>query len=299
MTDDPTYEALTECARRRISSEWRCSVAEHEMLSLIVDLSYAIGQSWCVVPCLADFAAACGIHKSTASRALRSAVQKGYLQILSRQGETLYTIITTTRGSGAEVDATKKNETRRRLLEMNRSRLQGIADPSGQARLPGVFESEETEAPAAAFDALVEGPTPIDEPLNRLMRTMDLRRAEEPQPQHTGPEENQTSPSVRPQTGRMEVGSYEAQWQEMTRGLNDQSLFCLEQIRSECQQRKGGEAEFFQWRWKWRSRAQKQTRLYLEAAAVCKALRLENGTIPDSPGAFIYRSVQEAVKFTG
>lgn len=294
MTDD-TYTTLNETARRRISEEWSCSAAEGQLLLLICDLSFALGQSWCVVPCLADFAAACGIHKSTASRALRAAVQKGYLQSLSRQGETLYSLIVTTRGQQREQDRGRE-EAKERLLKLNRTRLQGRADADGQERLPGVFDSEEIDAPAAAFAAMVEQPREIvsavpADPLQKLMATMREReREQEPQP----PER----PPPRAETQRMVVGSFDSQWSEMTRGLNDQAIHCLEQIRSEFQQRKGAEAEFFQWRFLWRKRAMRQTRLYLEAAAVCKAMRLESGTVCDSPGAFIYRSVEEAVKTT-
>ena len=290
---DETYTALKACALSRIEAEWHCGDTERCLLRLIVELSYGLGQSWCVVPNLADFAKACGTHKSTVSRALRAAVQKGYLQILSRRHETLYCVLTATRE--VQDDLQEQEAARARLVEMNLTRLRGQADVDGQARLPGVFENEETAAPAAAFSALVETPSvrpSSEEPLERLMRTFERRRIDAAPPEAQSPR-----PGQRPQ--RMELGSYESQWAEMIKGLGSQVLHCLEQIREECRHRKGGEAEFFQWRWKWRQRAQKHPHLYLEAAGVCKALRLESGKIQDSPGAFIYRSVETALKMSG
>lgn len=290
-----TYQALAEESRRKIRQEWDCCASESVLLALIVDLSYEIGQSWCVVPSLADFAEACGIHKSTASRALRRAVTKGRLEILQRQGETLYRLITTAPATcAAKANEQSMKRARNRLLVMNQTRLQGRADPDGQSRLPGVFDSEEIEAPAAAFKAIVstpEKPGPED-PLNKLLRTMQRLNpsSEDERPENIKPEDTRTT------SQRMTVGSFDSQWHELTRNLSDQVVFCLEQIRAECQQRKGGEAEFFQWRWKWRQRAQKDTRLYLEAAGICKAMRLESGTVAESPGAFIYRSVEQAKK---
>ena len=288
---DETYTALKSCAFSRIDDEWHCGDTERTLLKLIVELSYGLGQSWCVVPSLADFATACGTHKSTVSRALRAAVQKGYLQILSRQNETLYCVLTTTREQPDDEQA--QGAARERLIEINRVRLRGQADTDGQARLPGVFESEETEAPAVAFAAIVEAPAarpPTEDRLERLMRTFEQRRHEDAPPPERVP------PPVVRSTHRMEIGNYESQWAEMTKGLGNQALHCLEQIREECRQRRGGESEFFQWRWKWRQRALKHPQLYLEAAGVCKALRLETGKVPDSPGAFIYRSVETALK---
>lgn len=288
---DETYTALKACALSRIEAEWHCGDTERCLLRLIVELSYGLGQSWCVVPNLADFAKACGTHKSTVSRALRAAVQKGYLQILSRRHETLYCVLTATRE--VQDDLQEQEAARARLVEMNRTRLRGQADADGQSRLPGVFESEETAAPAAAFAALVEDPPtrgPAEESLERLMRTFEQRRPAEP--------ERVAAPLIH-RGQKMEVGSYESQWAEVTKGLGNQALHCLENIREECRHRKGGEAEFFQWRWKWRQRAQKHPHLYLEAAGVCKALRLESGKIQDSPGAFIYRSVEAALKMSG
>jgi hypothetical protein len=293
-----TYTALETCARRRLSSEWRCSEAEREMLGLIVDLSFGLGQTWAVVPCLADFAAACGIHKSTACRALRAAVTKGYVQILQRQGETLYTICTATRGQPDDAATEAKQAARERLLAMNRTRHQGTADIDGQERLPGVFESEEITAQAAAFEAIIEEPATPPDPLEKLLRTMEQRRqAEAPAPPTENHLARPATPDLPPPSARMEMGSLESQWLEMTRGLKDDQLHCLEMIREECRQRAGGEAELMGgYRWAWRKRAKEQTRLYVEAAGVCKAMRLESGIISKSPCAFIYCSVRDALK---
>jgi hypothetical protein len=97
----------------------------------------------------------------------------------------------------------------------------------------------------------------------------------------------------------MEMGSFESQWLEMTRGLTDQAIYALERIREECQTRKGQEAAFFQWRFLWRKRVVKHPGLYLEAAAVHKAMRNEQRTIATAPGAFIYRSVESALTVKG
>lgn len=303
-----TYTALAETGRRRIADEWQCTTAEADLLSLICDLSFSIGQSWCVVPCLTDFAQACGIHKSTASRALRACVNKGYLQILSRKDETLYGLIVTTREESPKTKNSDRSDARTKLVTINKGRLQGCADANGQQRIPGVFESEELEAPAVAFQVMVEQPeapkaAATPDPLDRLLATMRQREtptAETPKPalQPAAMQAPRPQPSATqaPRQERAEPGSYAAQWQEMTKNLGDDAVYCLEQIRTECQQRKGAEADFFAWRWLWRKRAQKQTLLYLEAAGVCKALRLEKGSIAENPGAFIYRSVQYAEK---
>lgn len=301
-----TYTALAETGRRRITDEWQCTTAEADLLSLICDLSFSIGQSWCVVPCLTDFARACGIHKSTASRALRACVNKGYLQILSRKDETLYGLIVTTREESPKAKNSDRSDARTKLVTINKGRLQGCADANGQQRIPGVFESEEIEAPAVAFQVMVEQPEESKpDALDRLLATMrqrENRPAEMPKPapqpatiQATRPQPSATQ-ALRQE--RAEPGSYAAQWQEMTKNLTDDAVYCLEQIRTECQQRKGAEADFFAWRWLWRKRATQQTRLYLEAAGICKAMRMESGTICDSPGAFIYHSVTNALKHT-
>lgn len=305
-----TYTALAETGRRRIAEEWQCTTAEADLLSLICDLSLSIGQSWCVVPCLTDFAQACGIHKSTASRALRSCVNKGYLQILSRKDETLYGLLVTTREESPKAKNTDRTDARTKLVTMNKGRLQGCADANGQQRIPGVFESEEIDAPAVAFQVMVEQPAALKEaaspdPLDRLLATMRQREnppaeTSKPSPQPAARQAPRPQPSATqaPRQERAEPGSYSAQWQEMTKNLSDDAIYCLEQIRTECQQRKGAEADFFAWRWLWRKRATQQTRLYLEAAGICKAMRLESGTICDSPGAFIYHSVTSAMKHT-
>ncbi len=307
---DETYIALANCARSRIAQEWQCHGAERDLLALIVELSFALGQSWAVVPCLADFAEACSMHKSTASRALRAAVAKGHLEILQRQGETLYRICTETKAEPDPQARAKQQTARERLVKLNQARFQGTADADGQGRIPGVFESEEMEAPAAAFDAITEAEnvprgtkhlvspavSVVESKLESLMRTMNSRRDPEAVPPGARPGGGMpTSVPPPPVTSRMEVGNVDSQWQEMTRGLSDQAIHCLEMIREECRHRKGGMAEFFQWSLKWRQRASQHTRLYLEAAAVHKSMRLESGTIAKSPGAFIYMSVKTAL----
>lgn len=277
MVAADTYTALEECARRRIGAEWECSDAERAVLLLINELSHALGQSWALVPTVSQLAQALGIHRSTAGRAIRSAVAKGYLQILHRRDETLYSICTET--PGAAVQDAARHAARERLLELNRNREQGGADGNGQQRLPGIFPSEEVAAPAAAFGAMLEQGTPgvhaqrIETALQRIAQN--------------------TAPVTAP---RRAAGKYDAKWADMTRGLTDQESYCLEFIRDECRAKGSkGEAEFYQWGTKWRQRAKSQTCHYIEAAGVCKAMRLE-GKGPESPGAFMYRTVEAMLK---
>jgi DNA-binding MarR family transcriptional regulator len=311
-----TYQQLHDCATRRIDLEWICTAAESELLKLIAELSYGLGQSWCVVPCLADFAAACGIHKSTASRALRSAVQKGYVQILQRQAETLYMVCTTTPANREAHEAESREFARARLRRMNETRDQGRADADGQHRLPGVFAGEEIEAPAAAFEAMMEPrivpcgtqsmvSPPEDDPLERLMKTMEAKRVQVASPAPPGPPLNAApahrQPNPEPlKPPRREVGDQATQWEQMTAGLKDHQLHCLERIREEFASAGSSElASFYQYRDAWRKRASHQTTLYLEAAGVHKAIRLERGNSMQKPGSFMYRSVETAMKIVG
>lgn len=300
MTD--TYQALDECARRRIGREWDCTDAEREILTLITDLSYALGQSWAVVPCLNDFAEACGVHKSTVSRALKSALSKGFLQILQRQNETLYAVCTAQSGDKSEDDQQRRTLARDRLKKLNQVRDQGAADVDGQQRIPGVFPSEETAAPAAAFEAILETEsdqeTPVIEDtehrLEKLLRTMRRTQGE---PEIAPTTTSQRRPEKRGVEKRgPEIGSFEAQWLEASKGLSGDPLYALELIRNECMA-VGGEqpSAFYQFRFAWRKRVQQHPRKYLEAAGVCKALRLEGNQSISQPGAFIYRSVQEMI----
>lgn len=164
MTDE-TYNALASCARRRIEREWACTAAERGVLGLVLELSLELGQTWAFVPCLADFAAVLGVHKSTVCRALRSALKKGFLLVLKRREETLYCLCTETPGNAAPgaADEGKAAETRARLVKLNETRLQGRADPDGQQRLTGVLPNEERAAAARAFEAMMEAPGELAE----------------------------------------------------------------------------------------------------------------------------------------
>lgn len=307
-----TYLALAACARRRIECEWACSGAEGGMLMLIAELSFDLGQTWACIPCLADFAAVLGVHKSTVSRALRSVRKKGYLQVLMRRDETLYSICTETRGEmapahddGAQVKA--------KLVEMNKNRRAGTADADGQQRLPGVLPSEEIEAPARAFEAMIEvEAAPENVPrgttlppatratagdaeetdaefharLERMTRTMEAVR-ETPQPQPQAP-------------SRQEIHSLDAEMAKLCRGLKGEPLHALERLREEF--KSGGklqEAVFFKWGRPWRTRAINHPRQCLEVASEHKNMRLCTGTTADEPGAWMYRALQELLKPEG
>lgn len=308
------YNAIAASAHQRIEEGWKCTDAERAILGLVNELSYELGQSLAVVPCLSDFAAALGVHKSTISRAVRSALKKGYLLIVKRRDETLYGICMDTPADTAPTGEQENRESaRRRLLALNENRLQGQADSNGQQRLPGIFESEEINAPAHALAALlqqdlqtaVESPpsapraTPvpsappprhqclatsseIDDRLTRLRDTMDLAREA---PADSLPSRRSVASST----------SYDQQWLEMSRGLTGDSLYALEQLKEECHLAgPREEAAFYQWRFKWRKRATHYPRQCAEAVGVCKAMRQE-GNAPKQPGAFVYRTLQSVV----
>lgn len=299
MVAADTYTALEECARRRIGAEWECSDAERAVLLLINELSHALGQSWALVPTVSQLAQALGIHRSTAGRAIRSAVAKGYLQILHRRDETLYSICTET--PGAPVQDAARQAARERLLELNRNREQGRADGNGQQRLPGIFPSEEVAAPAAAFGAMLEqesmaavphGTPSAPRPSTTVSPSTPGGHAQRIEAALQRIAQNPASDTA----PRRAAGKYDAKWADMTRGLTDQESYCLAFIRDECRAKGSkGEAEFYQWGTKWRQRAKSQTGHYIEAAGVCKAMRLE-GKGPDSPGAFMYRTVEAMLK---
>lgn len=310
-----TYKALADLAFKRIEQDWTCTDAERAVLNLVNELSFVLGQSLALIPCLGDFAAATGLHKSTISRAVRSALKKGYLQIVRRRDEILYSVCTDTPANTPSPDGAEesKESAIHRLVKLNEERLQGKSDGNGQQRLPGIFESEELHAPAQAFAAMLQqdlqaavgtslsppaaapappAPAPmrqchvtiseIDDRLSRLRDSMDLAR-EAP----TAPAPVRRS-SVTSQT-------YEQQWLEMSRGLSGDALYALERLREECQLAgPREEASFYQWRFKWRKRAMHFPRQCAEAVGVCKAMRQE-GNAPKHPGAFVYRTLQSVV----
>ncbi|WP_395753350.1 hypothetical protein [Prosthecobacter sp.] len=331
MTEE-TYSALASCARRRIEQEWSCTAAERAVLQLITDLSLALGQTWAFVPCLNDFAAVLGIHKSTVSRALRSALKKDFLLVLKRRDETLYCICTETRGDAApEADAGKAEEARARLVALNQTRLQGRADPDGQQRLPGVLPSEETAAPARAFDAMMEESeqvlSPSKQPLHetiavpretistpamqanagddetwdeceaRLKRMIDAAeraRGEVPAPPPMSPPTPMRRASAAPSdVPSGDAANLEREMQKLCRGMNDQTRHVMERLREEF--RSGGklqEAQFFKWGRAWKKRALDYPRECLEACGEHKNLRLTTGPA-DEPGGWIYRAMQD------
>lgn len=311
---DATYTALADCARRRIEQEWDCSGTERELLRLITYLSFDLGQTWALIPCLADFAAILGVHKSTVSRALRSVRKKGYLLVLMRREETLYSICTETRGTAAETRGTAA-ETRSRLVEMNKNRLQGKADADGQQRLPGILPSEETAAPAAAFAAMVEESerATIQPPdatnhvprettlpattraaaddgtdeafqrrLERMVTTMESQRGDAP------------AESLPRNTDR-----FDEEMERLCRGLKGEPLHAMERLREEFQSAgKLQEAVLFKWGRVWRKRCLQQTRPLLEACGEHKNLRLTTGKGADEPGAWIYAAIRDGVHDT-
>ncbi len=303
-----TYTALAACARRRLSGEWDCTAAERDLLTLITELSFDLQQTWAAVPCLADFAAVLGLHKSTISRALRSARQKGYLLVMLRREETLYSISTETRGNATETPG-KASQVKARLIEINRLRAGGTADITGQQRLPGVLPSEETEAPAKAFAALLEEPTPATSPpsrvapesddtetdaefrtrLERMVLTMEAKRQEESPSSPSS--DSRLTPHASPTTDEAQI--FDQQMHTLCRGLRGDALDAMERLREEFAT--GGkleEAAFFKWGRLWKSRAQKHPLQCLQIAGEHKALRLQNGRGASQPGAWMYRALQ-------
>ncbi|WP_395736306.1 hypothetical protein [Prosthecobacter sp.] len=324
MTDE-TYSALASCARRRIEQEWSCTAAERAVLQLVTDLSLDLGQTWAFVPCLSDFAAVLGIHKSTVSRALRSALKKGFLLVLKRREETLYCICTETRGDAAAPDESKGREARARLVELNQTRLQGRADPDGQQRIPGILPSEETAAPARAFAAMIEEPEPssskvplhetiavpretilppktgAEEPweeteqrIQAMVAAAERSRAEVPAPPPPAP----MSAPIQRATGQSSAPSGDAAnldraMLKLCRGLDDQARHVMERLREEF--RSGGklqEAQFFKWGRAWKKRAVDYPRECLEVAGEHKNLRLTTGPA-DEPGGWMFRALQD------
>ena len=316
MTNE-TYIALGACARRRIEQEWECSAAERAVLQLVTELSFDLGQSWALVPCLGDFAAVLGVHKSTISRALRAALKQGYLLVLKRRDETLYAVCTETRGTKAPADRQSAEQVRARLITLNPTRLQGAADANGQQRIPGVLPSEEVAAPGRAFAAMVEDfseatEDKAKEPKNDPRRTItppatrahsgddDDESAEdfkarleritrEEMQRETGMAEN--APRVFPQSN--DAKNMEASMTKLCRGVKGEPLHALQRLREEfASAGKVQEAAFFKWGGRWRRDALRWPRQCLEVAGEHKALRQTSGAA-NEPGAWMYRALQD------
>lgn len=304
MTSD-TYNALAACARRRIEAEWSCSAAERALLTLLAELSFDLGQTWACIPCLADFAAVLGVHKSTVSRALRSARKKGFLLVLMRREETLYSICTETRGVVA-AQAVDASQVKARLLEMNKNRRAGTADADGQQRLPGVLPSEEIEAPARAFAALVEdiAKEPKNVPCETI--TPPATRAT------SGDDDNETAEDFKARLERItreemqregapenvrltttDAKNMELSMAKLCRGVKGEALHALQRFREEfASAGKVQEAAFFKWGGRWRRDALRWPRQCLEVAGEHKALRHTSGAA-NEPGAWMYRALQD------
>ncbi|MBK8037727.1 MAG: hypothetical protein IPK22_11415 [Verrucomicrobiaceae bacterium] len=307
-----TYTALAACARRRLSGEWECTAAERDLLTLITELSFDLAQTWAAVPCLADFAAVLGLHKSTVCRALRTAREKGFLLVMLRRDETLYSICTETRGNASERPG-EASQVKARLLDINRVRAAGSADVDGQQRLPGVLPSEETEAPAKAFAAMMEvpepsasAPPPAPHPmsggddnetdnetdaefktrLERMVLTMESKRQDPVSPALEVPR----SPRDR---SPLEAQTFDDQMKMLCRGLRDEQRHAMNLLREEfASASKLEEAAFFKWGRLWKSRVMKNPLQCLQVAGEHKALRLTTGEGANQPGAWMYRALQ-------
>lgn len=306
-----TYTALADCARRRLAGEWDCTAAERDLLTLITELSFDLQQTWAAVPCLADFAAVLGLHKSTICRALRSARQKGYLLVMLRRDETLYSISTETRGNAPETPG-NGSQVKAKLVQINRVRAAGTADVDGQQRLPGVLPSEETEAPAKAFSALLEVPAPSasasppaprpmsggddDETdaefqtrLERMVLTMESKRGDPHPAPAFAPEVPRSPRHLTP----LEAQTFDDQMKTLCRGLRDDQRHAMNLLRDEfASAGKLEEAAFFKWGRLWKSRVTKHPLQCLQVAGEHKALRLTTGQGADQPGAWMYRALQ-------
>ncbi len=306
-----TYPALADCARRRIEHEWECSGTERELLQLITALSFDLGQTWALIPCLADFAAVLGVHKSTICRALRSVRKKGWLLVLMRRDETLYSISTETRGTAAAETRSTAAETRARLVEMNKNRCQGKADADGQQRLPGILPSEETAAPAAAFAAMLEQPphspshvpretneqsTPRaaagdDTDAEFHARLESLVHAAEKRRQESEVNESSALPRPSPPTSE-ERCRLDAKMRTLCAGLKGEALHAMQRLREEFSSAgKLQEAAFFNWGSKWRQRCKDSPRLVLECAGAHKDIRLIDKPAKE-PGAWIWSQMR-------
>lgn len=322
--NNETYPALAECARRRIDDEWRVTAAEEVLLRLVCELSFDLGQSWACVPCLADFADVLGIHKSTVSRALRSARKKGYVQVLMRAEETLYGLCLQTREATPAAEHVDREEARRKLVELNKNRLQGTADADGQQRLPGILPSEETEAPALAFEAILEqpqtatqSPPRVTEPVPRgtqenpasraqaddeshdafqarlegMVRAAERRRQEEAQAESVRPNTESPPPRTAAPTTD-EQRRLDAMMHKICAGLKGEPLHAMQRLREEfASAGKLQEAAFFNWGMKWRQRCKEAPLLVLECAGAHKDMRL-NGKPAKEPGAWIWSQMR-------
>ena len=336
MTKD-AYKALTDCAFRRIEREWECNESERAVLHLVNELSFALEQTWAAIAKLSDFGEALGYHKSSISRAIRSASRKGYLAVTKFRDETLYTVCIQTKGQSVAEDDTRA-AAKKRLIEQQMRRLKGTGDLDGQIRLPGILPNEEVEVPSKAFEAMLEEiametaappaaatttttttttTTPAGESVPRgtesLVRPRSVEAVEEEdlsvklerlartqaaiRGEDLSVPANFDQPAARPATSSEKV-RLDAQMAQFCRGLTGEPLYAMQRVREEVQA--GGkleEAAFFKYGTLWRQRAETWAHQLLEAAAAHKEMRLR-GQRANSPGAWIFATWKQIVAQT-
>lgn len=281
-----TYKLLNDLSMRRIEREWSLTESQRSLMRAITLLSYAEGQSWALIPSQDQLAVALRVHKATICRAIRSCITMGILERLERRDETLYRVRPNAEGVPRAADD-ESEKMMRQLVELQRVRLQGKADGSGQMRLDGILPSEEIDAPADAFEAELRNPDldkrsggeeepESDESFQaRLMRHVQESEAKPPDPPPRAP------------TGR------ESRWISGTAKMNDGQKRVMAMLREECRQTNAqSEADLIQWVYRWATEVRKRARVIEELIAEHKYLRL-TGKGFESTCKFIHAQLEK------
>lgn len=285
MTSD-TYQLLHELSLSRVEREWSLSDAERSVMRAMVRLSYGEGQSWALIPCQQKLATALRVHKATVCRSIASCIRLGILEMMKRRDETLYRVMPNADGVPMNSD-TESEKAMQELHELQRVRLRGEAEASGQMRIPGLLPSEEIDAPAEAFTAAMSlsrdepqskpAKAPDDESdedfhrrLERIVRATGANAPAEPTAATTSITAEIRTP------GAMAPRSAESTWAGALRKLSPKQQELMEKMRAEARStNRTSEADFVQWCWRWKSEVQKRKpRLLEELTAEHKYFRL-------------------------
>lgn len=300
MTGD-TYHLLYELSLSRVERGWCLSDGERSVMRAMVMLSYAEGQSWALIPCQQKLATALRVHKATISRAIRSCIKLGILQRLERQNETLYRVMPNAEGVPMIADS-ESEKAMQELRELQRVRLQGQAEASGQMRLGGILPSEEIDAPAEAFTASMAMSKPAtnddesDEDFHRRLERM-VRAAGANAPAE--PIETTSSITAEIRTPKSEPGalpmmrSPDLDWDRALRSLKPRQQELMEMMRAEAKATSAScEREFVQYCWRWKSEVLKRhPRMIEELTATHRSWRLA-GKPWKSFGKFLHKQLQ-------
>lgn len=269
------YQLLHETSVARIEREWCLTDSQRMVMRAMSLLSFAEGQSWALIPCQEKLATALRIHKGTVSRAIRACIAMGILERLERQHETLYRV----RPNADCVPQRGDDESEKAMQELQalqRTRLQGQAEASGQIRLPGILPSEEIDAPADAFQAAMRlgveesrsglvkpGSDESDEDFQKTL----MRHYEQAQRRPAAVATRANAPTER-----------ESRWRSGCARLNDHQRRVMELLREECRATNSrSEADLIQFVYRWRGEIERRgPRMIEELIAEHKYLRLTN-----------------------